>query len=171
MTWLRLIHTDLPKLVKQRYDTEFSLDSLLSEIRTADDAEIMRAAATNRTYNSSLPHKPSFGASAKMLMRMRNHALFVNKLAIRATLTSSACANACPNRTINSCRRQDRSSLCLTKILTTHLCAMSILMSHFLIDTFYKHHHALIILDTGATCNMIRLSAARRLGAHMTPSS
>lgn len=39
------------------------------------------------------------------------------------------------------------------------------------IDTFCKHHHARVILDSGATCNMIRLSAAHRLGAHITPSS
>ena len=57
LTWLRLIHPDLPKLVKQRYGTEFrsrtmasiksvisqALTSLIDEIRAGDDAKIMPA--------------------------------------------------------------------------------------------------------------------------------
>ena len=51
LTWLRLIHPDLPKLVKQRYGTELrfrtlasikpeisqALDSLLDEIRSSEE--------------------------------------------------------------------------------------------------------------------------------------
>ena len=69
VTWLRLIHPELPKLIKQRYGTELrtrtlasikseisqALDSLLNEIRSADNAKIMRAAATSRAYSSPLP--------------------------------------------------------------------------------------------------------------------
>ena len=61
LTWLKLIHPDLPKLVKQRYGTEIrsrtlasikpeisqALASLLDEIRTADDVRIMRATVGN----------------------------------------------------------------------------------------------------------------------------
>ena len=57
LTWLRLIHPSLPWLVKQRYGTELrsrtlasikpeisqALNSLLEEIRTSDDARILRA--------------------------------------------------------------------------------------------------------------------------------
>lgn len=56
-TWLRLIHTDLPKLVKQRYGTELrsrtlasikpgisqALESLLEELQSSEDAKAMRA--------------------------------------------------------------------------------------------------------------------------------
>ena len=56
LTWLKLIYPELPKLVKQRNGTELrsrilasikpeisqALTSLLDEIRTADDAKIMR---------------------------------------------------------------------------------------------------------------------------------
>ena len=56
LTWLRLIHKDLPTLVKQRYGTELrsqtiaslkpeisqALDSLLEEIHVTADARIMR---------------------------------------------------------------------------------------------------------------------------------
>lgn len=58
LTWLRLIHPELPKLIKQRYGTELrartlasikpeisqALESLLEEIRTTEDAKSMRAA-------------------------------------------------------------------------------------------------------------------------------
>jgi len=57
-TWLRLIHPELPKLVKQRYGTELrsrtlasikpeisqALTSLFDEIRTANDTKIMPTA-------------------------------------------------------------------------------------------------------------------------------
>ena len=58
MTWLRLIHADLPSLVKQRYGTELRsktlaslkpeisqvLDSLLEEIHTSNEAKCLRTA-------------------------------------------------------------------------------------------------------------------------------
>ena len=62
LTWLRLIdHPSLPRLVKQRYGTELrsrtlasikpeisqALTSLLEEIRTSDDARILRAAVAD----------------------------------------------------------------------------------------------------------------------------
>ena len=60
LTWLRLIHHDLPKLVKQRYGTELrsrtlasikpeisqALDSLLDEIWSSEDAKVMRTATS-----------------------------------------------------------------------------------------------------------------------------
>ena len=61
ITWLRLVHPDLPKLVKQRYGTELrsrtlasikpeisqALQSLLDEIRSTEDAKVMRTAASS----------------------------------------------------------------------------------------------------------------------------
>ena len=61
LTWLRLIHPSLPRLVKQRYGTELrsrtlasikpeisqALTSLLEEIRTSDDARVQRAAVAD----------------------------------------------------------------------------------------------------------------------------
>ena len=57
LTWLRLIHPDLPRLVKQRYGTELrartlasikleismAIHSLLDEIRTIEESKIMRS--------------------------------------------------------------------------------------------------------------------------------
>ena len=61
LTWLRLIHKDLPSLVKQRYGTELraktlatlkpeisqALDTLLDEIRTSSDSKVLRTAILN----------------------------------------------------------------------------------------------------------------------------
>ena len=61
LTWLRLIHKDLPSLAKQRYGTELraktlatlkpeisqALDTLLDEIRTSSDSKVLRTAILN----------------------------------------------------------------------------------------------------------------------------
>ena len=61
LTWLRLIHPSLPRLVKQRHGTELrsctlasikpeisqALSSLLEEIRASDDAKILHAAVAD----------------------------------------------------------------------------------------------------------------------------
>ena len=74
LTWLKLIHPDLPRLVKQRYGTELrsrtlasikpevsqALNSLLDEIRASDDAKVMRTATVGlqrSTPIKSLPRK------------------------------------------------------------------------------------------------------------------
>ena len=81
LTWLKLIHPELPKLVKQRYGTELrsrtlasikpeisqALTSLLDETRAADDAKIMRSAVSNyrkptgsrTSYMNSRPNRPT----------------------------------------------------------------------------------------------------------------
>ncbi|XP_068703830.1 uncharacterized protein [Montipora foliosa] len=74
LTWLQLIHTALPALVKQRYRTELrsktlaslkpeisqALDSLLEEIRSTADTKVLRTTASRFRQPPSLPsHKPS----------------------------------------------------------------------------------------------------------------
>ena len=67
LTWLRLLHPNLPRLVKQRYGTELrcrtlasvkpeisqALDSLLNELHTSDESKILRSA-------SQTEHRASF---------------------------------------------------------------------------------------------------------------
>ena len=76
LTWLRLIHPDLPNLVKERYGTElrsrslaspkleisWALESLLEEIRTSADTKILRATTSKlrplhakASYHTSQP--------------------------------------------------------------------------------------------------------------------
>ena len=67
LTWLRLIHTDLPKLVKQRYGTELrsrtlasikpeisqALESLLEELQSSEDVKVMHANTSNFQLSKS----------------------------------------------------------------------------------------------------------------------
>ena len=60
LTWLKLLHSDLPALVKQRYGTELrsktlaslkpeisqALDSLLEEIHSIADTKVLRTTAS-----------------------------------------------------------------------------------------------------------------------------
>ena len=77
VTWLKLLHKDLPKLVKQRYGTELrsrslasikdeisgALDSLLEDIQSNQDTRAMRSLVNNRNRgnfdnkSSRKPHK------------------------------------------------------------------------------------------------------------------
>ena len=156
----------------------------------------MCVAATNRTYNSSLPRKPSFGASARMQVRMNPHE--------KSCPLCKQAGRQSNTHFLSMCKylpEQDRQFMLKARQIVSVLdedpddtfvwheypdeplpqeCpeptqphtarTLQVWQSPY-IDTFYKHHHARIILDTGATCNMIRLSATRCLGAHMTPSS
>lgn len=210
LTWLRLIHTDLPRLIKQRYGTELrtrtlasikpeisqALDSLLSEIRAADDAKIMRAAASSHTFSGTAPRQPPFSAN-KMPMRLgprekscplctqagrQNNTHFLSSCKYlpeqdrRFMLKARQIVSVLDDEPVDSVTYQECSDeehlppVCHEPTQPHTARAVQVRQSPY-IDTFYKHHHARIILDTGATCNMIRLSAARRLGAHMAPSS
>ncbi|ESP04159.1 hypothetical protein LOTGIDRAFT_170991 [Lottia gigantea] len=75
LSWLRLIHHDLPKLVKQRYGTELrtrtlasikpeisqALESLLLEIHTSEDVRTMRTSTGNQFLFSRGNPKASNG--------------------------------------------------------------------------------------------------------------
>ncbi|CAB4033118.1 Hypothetical predicted protein [Paramuricea clavata] len=72
LTWLRLIHTELPALVKQRYGTELrsktlaslkpeisqALDSLLEEIHATNEAKVLRTAFQRSSQQRANP-KPA----------------------------------------------------------------------------------------------------------------
>ena len=77
LTWLRLVHRDLPSLVKQRYGTDLrskslaslkpeisqTLDSLLEEIGTNADAKILRSTASK--FSQPPARSPSYNSSQK----------------------------------------------------------------------------------------------------------
>lgn len=83
LTWLRLLHKDLPKLVKQRYGTELrsrtlasikpeisqAIDTLLDEVRASEDARIMRAV----TYNFPPHRDPSLHKKPQYVQHTTKH--------------------------------------------------------------------------------------------------
>ena len=74
LTWLRLLHPELPRLVRQRYCTQLrshtlasikteisqAIDSLLDELRSGEEAKVMRSVGQNRYSRDS--RKPSRGS-------------------------------------------------------------------------------------------------------------
>ena len=198
LTWLRLIHPELPKLVKQRYGTELrsrtlasikpeisqALPSLLDEIRASDDAKIMRTAA------SSLRKPPSYRQPQRLTRQEKSCPLC--KQAGRSNLQHflSECKFLPENdrRYIAKARQivdildidpstpttEDGSS-CADGPDDPSAPDISTLriqtrQSPYL-DTFYAHHPVRITVDSGATGNMIRHSVVKRLGLPLSPSS
>ena len=74
LVWLKLIHPELPKHIKQRYGTELrsrtlssikpeisqALPSLIDDLHTAESAKVFRGAAVN--FQNQRSYKPSSGA-------------------------------------------------------------------------------------------------------------
>ena len=73
--WLRLIHKDLPQLVKQRYGTELrsktlvsikpeislALSSLLEEIQNNDEAKVFRSVVSRKRFPSNQNYNKQYG--------------------------------------------------------------------------------------------------------------
>jgi hypothetical protein len=80
LTWLRLIHSDLPRLVKQRYGTELrsqtlasikpeisqALDTLIDEATSSADSMVMRAAAS---CAQTIPSRQHYHSSVSVQRR------------------------------------------------------------------------------------------------------
>ena len=118
LTWLRLIHPNLPRLVKQCYGTELTsrtlasikpeisqaLNSLLEKIRASDDAKILRAAvaflSSRLDYCNSLLYgileyqtmklQRVVNASARLIIISCAQVLSYNTSTRRITLVTSA---------------------------------------------------------------------------------
>lgn len=81
LTWLRLLHPELPKLVKQRYGTELrartlasikpemsqALDSLLEELRTSEDAKAIRTAVNKFSKPTNKQHTTAYRSRSCLL--------------------------------------------------------------------------------------------------------
>ena len=86
LTWLKLIHPSLPKLVEQRYGTELrsrtlasikpeisqALSSLLDEIRASDDAKILRTGASTEYRRSTHRSKGSYKTAPRKPRQDKN---------------------------------------------------------------------------------------------------
>ena len=199
LTWLRLIHPDLPKLVKQRYGTELryrtlasikpeisqALDSLLDGIRSSEEANVMRTATS--LFRKSTP---SSRQQTRFQQRERCCPL---------------CKQAGPTEFqhfLSSCRflpENDRKFMTKARQIvgivdseqtkdvdftdatscadvdpiasTSHPTLRIQVRQSPYVDVFFHHHSARITFDSGATGNMIRLSTVKRLGAVILKSS
>ncbi|KAK3105126.1 hypothetical protein FSP39_017698 [Pinctada imbricata] len=200
LTWLRLIHCDLPRLVKQRYGTELrsrtlasikpeisqALPSLLEEIRTAEDAKVMRSnipprpLPTNKysyqpRQNKSSASKRRTCPICKAAGRSDTHFLsecrFLpdedRKYMAKARQIIGIIDNASSDESENDDNpHQDQPVM--EQSMSSY--RVSIRQSPYL-DLFVGHIPVRLTIDSGATGNMIRESTARYLDATVKNTS
>ncbi|CAC5413942.1 unnamed protein product [Mytilus coruscus] len=154
LTWLRLIHGDLPNLVKQRYGTELrsktlaslkpeishALDSLLEQIHSATDAKVLRASIKDRYFDRSAK-KSEVGDSESEDNVDNEQVSFLND-------------NVAPSklRVVSALRRVSTKQSPYFK-------------------AFYKHFPLELTLDTGAEVSMIKASSADYIGVTIKKSN
>ena len=198
LTWLRLIHPELPKLVKQRYGTELrsrtlasikteisqALPSLLDKIRASDDAKIMRTAASSLRQPSSYrrPQRQARQDKSCPLSKQAgrsNHSHFLSECNFLPEQDRKYIAKA---RQIVDILDVDNSDPIIENELnsdndpeetkTSSLSALRVLTRQSpYFDTFYDHHTVHITINSGATGNTIPHSVVKRLGLPLAPSS
>ena len=187
--WLKLIHPELPKLVKQRYGTELrsrtlasikpeisqALDSLLDELHTNESAKVLRTAAASRYKPKSSykhPQKPSRIEKCCPLCKQagrvdREHFLseckFLPEQDRRYMVRARQIMGIIENDDSEECEPPTRDPSPLAN-------RIQVRQSPY-IDTFYKHFTARITIDSGATGNMISLAMVERFNAEIRKSS
>ena len=194
LTWLRLIHPSLPALVKQRYGADLrsqtvasikpeisqALASLLEEIRSADDAKVLRTAfqQSSRNPNSrqpptSQPRPTKSPTKCCPLCKQagRQHQHYPSKcpyLPIEDKQYISHSRQVIgeePEEPSFDCEIQTTpkdSHSCRVKSSTTN--RVSVKQSPHL-KAFFDHHPLLLTLDTGAETSMMKSSIAKTIGA------
>ena len=188
LTWLRLIHPDLPKLIKQRYGTELrartlasikpeisqALDSLLEEIRTSDEAKSMRAAVQRLPKiksSTTLPRSNSKSCPlCKAAGRPDRHFLSKCTYLPQQDRKFMAKVRAVSDIFDNSEDESDSNDSNEPKQPSVTTSRVQIRQSPY-IDVYYGHIPMRLTIDSGATGNMIRASAAYQLNAKIVESS
>ena len=193
LTWLSLIHKDLPKLVKQRYGTELrsrslasikpeisqALDSLLDELHTTAEVKIMRAANTN-TFNRKTSGNVSKHAKVCPLCKQAGRAStghylsqcrflpesdkkFISKTRNIAIQDKDYDNEVTDDEDDDIPEDQGTSTLPQTR-------RVQVKQSPYF-NAFYGHHVLRITIDSGAETNMIRRSVANYIEAVITKSN
>ena len=170
LTWLRLIHPSLPRLVKQRYGTELrsrtlasikpeisqALSSLLEEIRASDDAKILRAAVAD-DFRRPCPGGRSVPSSLTMTGLHGKSETDRRHTGRRKDTNYNLDPDPpCPETTLPipdvvAYRIQTRQSPYM--------------------DVFHGHCIVPVTIDSGATGNMIRHSTEKHLGCTIMSSA
>lgn len=203
LTWLRLIHPSLPRLVKQRYGTELrsrtlasikpeisqALNSLLEEIRTSDDARILRAAVADdfrrpRQSNGGVPRaRPRQSRQDKVCplckqagRSMTNHFLsqctFLPDSDRRFMVKARQIAGILDNDQEIETSPDSDSPDPDTTLPGPDMVAYRVQTRQSpYMDVFHDHRVVRVTLDSGATGNMIRRSTAKHLGCPIISSA
>ena len=169
LTWLKLIHPDLPKLVKQRYGTELrtkTLGSIKPEISLALASLIDEVQKDSQVFRTKTSYKRIGQPSKKTCPLCReasrpyNH--FMSTCRYLPEDDRKFMARA---RQVQDCGDEEEDDI--EDDHPTTASRVQVRQSPYL-DTFYKHFPVRITIDSGATGNMIRASTAKMLGVPVT---
>ena len=197
LTWLRLLHEELPRLVKQRYGTELrsrtlasikpeisqALDSLLNELQASEDARAMRTAVSEFSRSGSRFSSSRFSKPRQMSQGPRRRVCPLCKEARRA---DEHFLSKCP-----FLPPEDKKFMARTRQVTGELSesegesdnfageemtAASVVQRVVIkaspyLDTFHGHLAVRLTIDSGATGNMMKASCATRLGVTVTKTT
>ena len=182
--WLHLLHKDLPSLVKQRYGTELrnkslasikpeisqALDSLLEEI----GSPVSKAFRTNTfTYKARPRTKPSVKVCPICQQVGRaDQAHFLSECKYlpetdRKFLLKARQVGGIEEESMENMADEVQECPSTVPIEALHV---KVRQSPYL-DMFYEHFTTRVVMDSGATGNMIRASTAARLGVKVQKSS
>ena len=203
LTWLRLIHPSLPRLVKQRYGTELRsrtlasikpeisqvLTSLLEEIRTSDDARILRAAVaddfrsprpggrSNSKFRTRQPRQDKVCPLCKQAGRSNtNHFLsqctFLPDNDRRFMVKARQIVGILDNEPDTDCDLDPDTPVPDPTLPTPDVVAYRVQTRQSpYMDVFHAHRVVRVTIDSGATGNMIRHSTAKHLGCPVISSA
>lgn len=188
LTWLRLIHTDLPALVKQRYGTELrsrtlaslkpeisqALDSLLDELRSAADSRVLRTAVSK--FKSQQHRQPTSKRKVCPLCKEagRGDQHFLSKCPFLPTedrqyltKTRSTIAFDEDNSDYQDEYTWDVETHAHTRAISRRVSTRKSPQ----LNVFFRQRPVQLTLDTGAETSMIKASLASSLGLNIEKSS
>lgn len=198
LTWLRLIHSDLPSLVKQRYGTELrsqtlaslkpeisqALDSLLDEIHSSAESKVLRTAfkkstrlqkSTFQDSKSTCPSCPLCKEAGRRHDHYLSQCKFLpdsDKLYMNKVRQTSEYPDLQDNQIYsddeNSDFHSDNSVNLCTNLNTSR--RVSTKQSPYF-KVFHNHHPLHVTLDSGAEISMNKASVASQIGAVIKKSS
>ena len=188
LTWLQLLHKELPKLVKQRYGTELrsrslatikpeisiALGSLLDELHATEESRAFRSTTTKRFQPSySKAHKGSHTKVCPLCKEAGRPAVhYLSQCTYLPISDRKYLAKARQVAEIfESPDNYDDDPL--PEVFQDQEVSnqrVEIRPSPY-INTFYGHHLVRVTIDTGCTGDMIRASTARELGIPITKAT
>ena len=193
LIWLRLLHKDLPSLVKQRYGPDLrartlaslkpeisqALDSLLDEIRSNNDARVLRTAFKTKRTPMSIPDTKEDDPRSKKscpLCKQAGRPRYDHYLSMcrflppedkhfmsraRQTITvdepAAECQDVVPYPNLHWDEPTGNATL-------TYISRRVSVKQSPVMKAYYDNHVLCITLDSGAEVNMIHASTATLLG-------
>ena len=201
LQWLKLIHPELPRLVKQRYGTELrsrtlaslkpeisqALSSLLDELNAISEIKVMRQSTTNQQRSGAsqsrrYPRSASYPTTRRVskqcpLCKQAGRASYDHYLSACKYLPENDRLYLAKARNIIGVDCDDDSDN--DQPADNADCTGNVSTVACRVNTkqspffkaFYRHHPLRLTIDTGAETNMIREAVAKSIGAKIGKSS